>query len=323
VSGIYTTLTASIVTSGLPAGLPGATALQNVSDAVIPVPVTSGPYFFGARLYVNATIGAGQNLFAFLDGSGQPQVTFQTNINGTITAKRGSGNGTTLGTSSTGTVLTQNVASYVEFGMTCSATVGTVDVFINGAHVLALTAQNTQGQGTTNVGAVQFLGASLNGYLQDLYVCDSTGSYNNTFRGEIRVLPSHAAGPGTTAINQYTANGAASVWQSVAAVTPADSTVYSSDGTAGDRMSVTVAGTSSTNAIAALVHISRIKKTDSGARTAAQTITSQGVDAISSTLSPGTSYAYFLQVSETDPATGAPYTTTGVNQIQSGVKTVA
>ena len=83
--GMYSALTATIATSGLPAGAVGATALQTVSNATVQVPQASGPYTWGCRYIPAGTIGSGQNLICFLDASGQPQVTFQTNSNGTIT----------------------------------------------------------------------------------------------------------------------------------------------------------------------------------------------------------------------------------------------
>jgi hypothetical protein len=323
-SGIYSTLAGNFLSSGLPAGMVSPTCIQNCSSLIYQVPNTNGPYFFGVRWAIETTIGSAENIFAFLDGSGQPQVTFQTNTNGTIMAKRGTGNGTLLGTSSTAVVLTQGTAQYVEFGMYCNNGAGWIVVNINGTQVLSLTAQNTQGQGSAIIGAVNWLGANLasNGYIQDLYVCDSTGSYNNTFRGEITVGVLHAAGAGTPAINQYTANGAATVWQATAATTPADSTIYASDFTPGDRMSVTPQPTAALS-IGGIAHVSRIQKTETGSRTCSQAITSNGVDAIAAAVSPGTAYAYFMQISESDPSTGAPYTPAGVNALQFGLETVS
>ena len=321
-SGLYSTLSASIATSGLPAGMIGSTALQNVSNATIQVPVTSGPYFFGCRFYPGGVIGAGENLFSFLDNSGQPQVTFQTNTNGTITAKRGGGNGTVLGTSSTSVVLIDGTACYIEFGCFCNGSTGTIAVYINGTQVLSLTAQNTQGQGTTNIGAAQFFGANLSNYVQDIYVCDSTTSFNNTFLGDVVCTGYNPNGTGSVGLNQYTPNGAATVYQSVAAVTPTDSTIFASDSKVGDRMSNTFPPTAATT-ILAVGHVSRYKKTASGTRTGSQTITSNGIDAVASPNSPGTSYAYYLQISQTDPNTGLPYTQSGFNQLQAGLETVS
>lgn len=166
-------------------------------------------------------------------------------------------------------------------------------------------------------------GSNQTNFIQDLYVLDSTGSYNNTFLGDVHVSGYSAAGAGTAGLNQYSPNGAATVWQSVAAATPADSTIFASDATPGDRMSVTVAPTSVTGTIAAVVHVSRLLKNNSGTRTASQTVTSNGVDAIATAINLGTSYQYATQILETDPNTGIAWTVTGFNAAQCGVETVS
>jgi hypothetical protein len=72
-----------------------------------------------------------------------------------------------------------------------------------------------------------------------------------------------------------------------------------------------------------LLAVGRMKKTDSGTRTAALTVTNNSVDSVGSTISLGTSFAYFTQVQETDPNTGIPWTNSGFNTAQVGVKTVS
>ncbi len=320
-SGLYSTLSCALATSGLPSGNIGSTALKNVGNAIVQTTQTSGPYFYGMRFIPAAAITGGQNLFAWLDGSGAPQVTLVTNANGTIIAKRGGGNGTVLGTSSNSVVLTQNVWCYVELGIKCNGSTGTIDIRINGTSVLSLTGQNTQGQASTTVGGAQILGANINNYVQDIYLADSTGSYNNTFLGDVHVSVYNPTSNGT--YTSYTPNGAASLYQCVNASTPADSTIFASDSTPGDRMSVNLASSSVSGTIAGVVNVGRMKKTDSGTRTSALTVTNNSVDSIGSTISLGTSYAYYTQVQETDPNTGVPWTNSGFNTAQVGVKTVS
>jgi hypothetical protein len=321
VSGLYSALSCSLATSGLPSGAIGTTAFQNVGNATVQTTQTAGPYFYGMRFIPAASITGGQNLFAWLDGIGSPQVTLVTNANGTIVAKRGGGNGTVLGTSSNTVVLTANVWCYAEFGIKCDGSTGTVDIKINGTSVLSLTGQNTQGQGTTTVGGAQILGANINNYVQDIYLADSTGSHNNTFLGDVHMSVYNPTSNGT--YTAYTTNGAASLYQCVNAATPTDSTVFASDSTPGDRMSVNLASTSVAGTIAGVVNVGRMKKTDSGTRTAALTVTNNAVDSIGSTISLGTSYAYYTQISEVDVNTSLPWTNAGFNTVQLGVKTVS
>jgi hypothetical protein len=322
-SGLWTSFSGTIHTSGLPAGNVGSTAASfGPNSGSITVPTAAGPYTFGMRFVSTNAYGSDQEICRFYDASNNQQVTFATNSGGTVTAYRGAFHGTVLGVSS-GTTMTQSVWDYIEFQVTVSATVGTVSVRINGALVLNLTGVNTLGGGGAAVIGKIAIGSNQANFVQDVYCTDSTGSHNVGFLGDVHVSGYSAAGAGTAGLNQYTPNGAATVWQSVAAATPADSTIFASDATPGDRMSVTVAPTSVTGTIAGVVHVSRLLKNNSGTRTASQTVTSNSVDAIATAINLGTSYQYATQILETDPNTGIPWTVTGFNAAQCGVETVS
>lgn len=317
-SGLYIqTAGMNIHTSGLPAGNIGSTAYQaNQLGVGIALPGLS-EYIIGFRM-VNTGTYVNENVICeFQNASAAAQIDFFTEVGGNITAKRGA---TVLGTSS-GTNLISNTWQYVELLVKCDPTNGQIGVRINGNLVLNLTGINTQNQVTNVLGAI-FFGSNINPYFQDLYIVDTTGSHNNTYLGDIHISVYNAAGAGTPAINQYTPNGAATVWQSVSATTPTDSTIFASDATPGDRMSVTVANSAVSGTIAGVIHVTRMSKSSSGTRTVSQTITSNGVDAIGTPIAVGTSYAYYTQVSETDPNTGSPWNLTGFNSVQCGVETV-
>jgi hypothetical protein len=247
-------------------------------------------------------------------------VQFTLNSNGTLTAKRGAG-AATLGTSSLSVVVTQNVWAYMEFGCTCDSSVGTCDIRINGSSVLSLSGQNTKGQSTTTIASVQITDANVTSYTQDIYLCDGTGIHNNSFLGDVHVSVYNPTSNGT--YTAYSTNGAASLYQCVNATTPADSTIFASDSTPGDRMSVNLSSSSVAGTIAGVINVGRMLKTDSGTRTAALTVTNNGVDSIGSTIALGTSYKYYTQVQETDPNTGIGWTNGGFNTTQIGVKTVS
>jgi hypothetical protein len=322
-AGYYQSLSATIHTSGLPSGNVGPTALQmGPNGARITVPSSAGPYFLGFRLCSTSAYSS-QELCQFADPSGNEQVSFWTNSNGTISVYRPNSGGVLLGTSSVAVTLAQNTWDYVECSASIDASAGTIGIRINGISGLSLTGQNTKGSGSSSLIGRLGLGSNLLPYFQDIYITDSTGSHNIGFLGDVSLSVYNPTGTGTAGLNQFTPNGAATIWQSTDAVTPTDSTIFASDATPGDRMSNTLAQTSVTGTIAGLVHVSRVKKDASGTRTFAQTITSNGTDAIGATKAPGTSYAYFSQVSEYDVNTGLPWTQAGVNAIQCGLETVA
>ena len=309
----------TIHTSGLPAGNVGSTAITvSVNGGVITVPTAVGPYIIGLRICL-ASVFSEQQIVAFRDASNGIQTSVYIESNGTLKFYRGNGS-VLIGTTSNAVVLQSSVWAYVELQCSIGAS-GIIGAHINGVSVLQTTA-NTQGTGNTTIGNIT-IGSNLTMWVQDLIVTDSTGSYNNTYLGDVALTGYNSAGTGTAGLNQYTANGAATVWQATAAVTPTDSTVFASDSTPGDRMSNTLAQTAVTGTIAGIIHVSRVKKDAAGTRTFAQTITSNGADAIGATQAPGTSYAYFLQVSETDPNTAQPWKQAGFNAMQAGLETVA
>lgn len=320
-SGFWNSFTGTIHTSGLPAGNIGPTAASfGPNSGGITVPTAAGPYTLGMRFISTNAYGSSQEICRFYDASNNQQVTFSTDSGGTITAKRGTfGSGTVLGTSS-GTTMTQNVWDYVEFQVTVSATVGTVAVRINGATVLTLTNINTLGGGGAAVIGKIAIGSNQTNFIQDLYIVDSTGSHNNTFLGDVHVSAFTPTSNGT--YTDYTPNGAASLYQCVNATTPTDSTVFASDSNPGDKMSVNLAPSSVAGTIAAVVNIGRMKKTDSGTRTANLFALNGGTEVDGSSIALGTSYAYYQQVLEVDPNTGVPFTNLGFTTLQLGVETL-
>ena len=319
--GYWTALTATIKTSGLPSGNIEPTALRiNNLAGQITVPSSPGTYTFGFRICNDQNpYNSTQNVVKFLDPSSATQLSFSTVSGGAITVTLGD-TATLLGTSS-GTNLSQNVWSYVELQMLCNGSTGTVAIRINGSTVLNLTGQNTKGSGTTtNIGSIK-VGSNITPLFQDLYITNSSGSHNAGFLGDVQMPISLANANGT-----YTAwapNGAATIYQSVNASTPADSTIFASDSTPGDRFSVSYPSTSVTGNIVGVAHMSRMLKSTSGTRTASQTITNGGNDQIATAVALGTSYGYFQQISEVDPATSLPWTQSGFNSIQTGCETVS
>ena len=325
VQGIWNTLTAVVIkTSGLPAGNVEDTCF-NIGGANceldVVVPSTAGPYFFSARWWFD-TMLPNNAFFQFQDHNAQGQLTFSANANGTITVRRGSGAGVILGTSSLSSVLNLNAWNRVALKASISSTVGVVGIQINGVTVLTLTGQNTQTSGVQDIGICRWVAGfpGVTEYLQSVYINDATGSFNNDYMGDLSWGVANASRPGSFA--QFANNGAATNWQCMADVTPDDLTTYVSDSTPGHRTSVGYAAVAS-GTIPAIVHISRVAKSDAGSRTFAQTLRSQTTDIIGPTKAPTTSLSYYMQIVETDPVTGVPWTTGAANAVEGGIETIA
>jgi hypothetical protein len=66
-----------------------------------------------------------------------------------------------------------------------------------------------------------------------------------------------------------------------------------------------------------------MEKTDAGAATLAPVIRHAGVDYPGADLSPGTTYAYGLQIAQVNPGTGASWTEAHFNAAEFGIKRTA
>src|ERR1039458_5847053 len=151
IAGLWQNLSATIHTSGLPAGNVGPTAMSlGVTNCKITVPNSAGPYIIGFRM-LTTTLGH-QSLATFFDSSNNTQVVFYTEANGTITAYR---DGNLIGTSSLAVVLQPNVWSYGELQLSISASVGILGVRINGVSVLQTTADTKSSTANSTIGTIQ------------------------------------------------------------------------------------------------------------------------------------------------------------------------
>lgn len=108
---------------------------------------------------------------------------------------------------------------------------------------------------------------------------------------------------------------------------PVTDTIYISDANAGDisdfameSLTTALNKTSFNGVICGVVHMSLMRKDDSGGRSVEQLCLSSGVAAPSGPESLGNSYQYYSQTVETDPATGAPWTETGLNSSTWGIE---
>jgi protein involved in polysaccharide export with SLBB domain len=203
----------------------------------------------------------------------------------TLDAQR---NGVSLGSPSA-VVFTYGTWHFVELQATIHPTAGSTTLKLDGNVIQSFTGVNTQNTGNAFANQAYLAGAQ-NGfatqYFDDFYVCDTTGTANNTFLGEIKV-----AG-GTPA-----ANGSASAYaQNVAARIA--STAYALGVTILDSNSnlqrVTSAGTSGSGAptwnttVGGTTTDGGVTWTNLGAQAAWKLVNETGTDDDSSYLSDST-----------------------------------
>lgn len=132
-------------------------------------------------------------------------------------------------------VLNNYTWHYIEFRAKLSATVGEVEVYIDGVQAMNVSGINTA-QGLSDYRSVSFGNCDNNylyAYYDDIYICDTTGTTNNTFLGPTSVYSLMPTGAGSA--TEFTATGAASNWEAVDDVTDNGTTDYVASTTTGQK----------------------------------------------------------------------------------------
>lgn len=274
----------------------------------------------GFAFYIDQNNGSPSGAFVqFLD-SGNPQVDLRINSALQLVATR---NGTVLGTSSQSLVI--STWYYMEFQATINASAGSVTARVGGVSWINVSGVNTQNTGNASTnglqcGSVTNLGARLD----DLYILNSSGSANNTFLGESRILTSLPTGDDAS-FKAWTPSAGTAHYANVNQNPPDDDTTYNSSATAGQIDLFTYPAISPTGPIAAVQVVLCERKDDAGTRTTVVEYRSSGGTnyAGANNFSPGTNYLMNRQIFETDPATSAAWTTAGVNGGEFGINCIA
>lgn len=304
---------------------PADSSATHIRKVLVPTDTTG---IVGCSIAITTAALIGANGFPILSirDVTAPQVTLRLNADLSLSVRRGSNSGTSLGTTSAG-VLAAGVAAYIELKIVIHASTGTVDLRVDGVSRLALTAQNTQNTATTNwnavaLGNVDGVGSTFTGAAgaldwDDLYVCDGTGSAPwNTLLGECRVDIRPPTGAGaTTGWTPSTGANYAAVDDAV----PNDDTDYTSTSTVGVTDTFIVADAPvAGGTIFGVQHCLSMKKIEAGSCTIAPVIRHAGTDYPGTAISATTSYAYTLQIAQTNPGTAAQWTESHFNAAEFG-----
>jgi len=239
--------------------------------------------------------------------------------------------GTLLGTTAGGVIGATNVWYYVEIQVVVSSTVGSVNVQVNGANVLSLTNVNTDPLGDGSIlnyqlGVLfdQVLSAVNVGFtICDHYVANASGSQNTGFLGDTRVACVFPTGEGTN--DQFSPNGAGSNWQCVDDNPEQDGdTTYVSSSTVSNIDEYTHGATpANTGTIYGVQLCAVARKDTAGTRSHQNFIQSASASAAGAAYPLSLSYAWYLDVVESDPNTSAAWTKAGLDAAQLGVKVAA
>jgi hypothetical protein len=213
----------------------------------------------------------------------------------------------------------QNRWVYYEVYFKIADSGGRCLVKMDGVTVIDFTGDTKNAGTSTNVAMVNFggTGGSTASFIDDVYVCDGLGSRNNTFLGEVRVLPMVTTGAGSS--TQFTPTSGSN-WDTVNDT--GTDTTYNSSFTPGQRDTYNVTDVS----VATVVGVqtsTRVKKLDVGSGLIKPAIKSGSTVAYGTTQSAlSTAYTY-LDLWETDPNTSAAWTQSAINALEIGAEIVA
>lgn len=267
-------------------------------------------------------IASEQQIMLFKDGTTN-QCSLYLTINGELRFYRGD-QGSNLGTS-TGARIRAGVWNYIEVKVKINTTTGTVDIKVNNASVLSLTSKNTDSASTSQATNIA-LGTSTSGSdiftFDDFYVCDKSGSNNNTFLTPQKVTTLLPTGDNGT--NQYTPSSGANHYDRVNETPPNGNTTYVSDSTSGHIEEWNYADTGSEVTSIKGVQVNTVFETDSASAFSIKNHINSGGTSSDDAGTAGVNGTYNTPafLAELDPNTSALWTKTNLDAALFGVKTV-
>jgi hypothetical protein len=273
----------------------------------------------------------------FRDAGNRPLISIVCNSTGTLQVTRGDGvDGTVLGTTATPVIVAQ-AFQHIEVQVVVSATVGAVEVRVNGITRIALSSINTiasaselndfSTNGETNVAQVAFCGGcntfslnnlgNINVYWDDVYAYDFLGAYNNTWLGDRRVYTLYPNND--TAQADWTVVGAPNPYEAIDS--PLNDSTYiraplpgSPDELRSDFELDPLP--QSTGLVAGIMLTQRARKNEAGAADIKSGIISDGIEAEGVVHPINPVFTYHDDVFQFDPATGGAFTTDAINALK-------
>lgn len=232
------------------------------------------------------------------------------------------GDGTVLATSST--ALSTNTFYFLEWKLTINNSTGASEVRVDGVNIVSTSSADTQNTASATWDAVRILGdgggASGSVIIDDLYICDGSGSLNNDFLGPVRVKAAFADGAGN--YSQFTPS-AGSNFQNVDETSQDGDTTYNSETTAGEKDTYTFAALGLTGTVKGVQTNLMVRSDAVGAETVAPTWRISSTDYDGTAVAVNTSYVDKTQVYETSPATAAAWTVSEIDGAEFGPKLVS
>jgi len=286
------------------------------------LPSTYQALYIGFNCYGSSLASnADYKLVSVVDGTTEQLYFRNERISGTIpscaiTAYRG--DGTLLGTS---TALWQpGYHTYFEFKFVIDNTVGAYECKMNGVSILSGSGVDTQVSANAYADRFRLCGGANEGkYFDDVYVAD------DGYKGVIRVEPLFPNGNGN--YSQWTGSDGNSTDNYLLvdeSTTPNGDTDYVASSTPDQLDSYVMANLANNGVtVKSVKAIIQARKDDTNVRQLALLCRSGSTDSVGTTRTMTTTYTFYEQVWETDPATAAAWAGSAIDAAEFGVKLVA
>lgn len=220
---------------------------------------------------------------------------------------------------SSGLNLSNDTWYYLEMKVKTHQTTGTYDVLLGGVSVFSDTGIDTQTGSNSWSDNVRFFGAGGTQRWDDIYICDATGSLNNDFLGNSKVVAVFPDGDDTA--NWGTSTPNASHYANVDENPEDGDTSYVEESTTNLTDLYDYEALPALGDVYGLQINTTCRESDASTFTLITPIESNGTqDDDAGTVIGTTSYVNRYRVSETDPDTANAWTDTAINAAKFGVK---
>lgn len=280
-----------------------------------------------------STVGSNvpaQRYFISFSGVAGSHIWVGTNSDGSIGVWRQGGssaNDNVNIATTTGGILQPNVYAYIEVKVKLDATLGQVKVLVNGVQVLNLPNIDTLGyystpEPVTKVALFATWNNSADAALfDDLYICDDAGTVNNDFFGDVRIDVVTPNADGT--YSAFTPDTGTVHYSRVNELV-ADQLSNVASATVGAKDSYQFTDlTSVVGAIRGVQIVDAALKDDAGTRSIAHLVKSGATEVQSAAMPLSTDRKLYTTIHETDPATSAAWTQSGINAAEFGIVVAA
>ena len=279
-------------------------------------------WIIGFAVNVSTAPSAATSLVMCLD-AGTEHLRLRLNTDGTISVLRGGS--AVLSTSAT--AIAFGSFGYLEWKFTINDATGSYDVRYNGVSITSGSGVDTRNGANSTSNQFQLRSSTNIGGnydFDDLYICDSTGSSNNDFLGDVRVDCYMPSGNGNSSQLAGSDGNSTDNYALVDEASQNGDTDYVQSATSGQKDTYAFTDMSHTPTSIFGVQINMIaKKDDSGTRSICAVTRSGGSDTDGTTQALSTAYLDYREIRETDPNTAAAWTRTNLNNAEFGVKVAA